>query len=47
MDEERERDGEDGHELFMNVSMKGGKAMAGAARLSPGGTLSPKSILPC
>lgn len=27
VDEERERDGENGHELFMNASMKGGKAV--------------------
>lgn len=27
VDEERERDGGNGHELFMNASMKGGKAV--------------------
>lgn len=42
VDEERERDRENGHELFMNASMKGGKAVgvgwrgSDTARLSPG-----------
>lgn len=43
------RDGENGHELFMNASMKGGKVVGVGRQTQHGclqGTPPPKSILP-